>query len=370
MRGAPTAAWLGAALLVAGLGFGAPSLTVAGIGLSGLTLVAVVWVELARPRRLVRAGGPTRVIEGDPVPVRITASGSLARPPGGELTDPLLAQPVGIGPFWRGSHLTEVTLEGRGLRRLEPARVEVRDPLGLWSRVTESDVPHDLLVLPRIEQVHVGGSGGGGAVGSLAGLVAGATAGDPEAFAIELEIDGLRAYRQGSPASRIHWPAVARTGELIERRLTAGADSVPLVVLDSSRPAGEAELDAAVRAAASLCAHLAQRGGCVTLLPGNRRPIAVDSDLRTWPHLHARFALVESGPPPTVPVASRSGAVFWVTARARPSLPAALRSTAVAGRFLVSPTRPVTTAPTAFVVGGCEGRQFGARRARSVRRAA
>jgi uncharacterized protein (DUF58 family) len=370
MHGAPTAAWLGAALLVAGLGFGAPSLTVAGIGLTGLTLVAVTWVELARPRRLVRARGPTRVVEGDPVTIRISASGSLVRPPGGELTDPLLAEPVAIGPLWRGSHLTEVTLAGRGLRRLDAARIEVRDPLGLWSRVVESEVPHDLLVLPRIEQVHVGGAAGGGGVGSLAGLVDGATAGDPEAFAIELEIDGLRAYREGSPASRIHWPAVARTGELIERRLTAGADSVPLVVLDSSHPAGNDELDAAVRAAASLCAHLGQRGGCVALLPGNRRPIAIDSDLRSWPNLHARFALVEPGPPPSVPTASRSGAIFWVTARARPSLPGALRSAASAGRFLVSPTRPAATAPAAFVVGGCEGRRFGARRTRSLRRVA
>ena len=41
---------LGAALTLAGLGFGSPSLLVAGLGLLGLAIVAFAWVELAAPR--------------------------------------------------------------------------------------------------------------------------------------------------------------------------------------------------------------------------------------------------------------------------------------------------------------------------------
>ena len=47
------------------------------------------------------------------------------------------------------------------------------------------------------------------------------------------EVDGLRPYRQGTPASRIHWPALARGAGLLERRLRADTDSRPLVVVDA-----------------------------------------------------------------------------------------------------------------------------------------
>ena len=148
-------------------------------------------------------------------------------------------------------------------------------------RAVESADPGELLVLPRIEPVVAAGGGAGGTRASvLAGLESGTAVSQVDARAIELEVDGLRAYRDGSPASRIHWPAFARTGELIERRLVAGADAAPLVVLDATRPESPEALDAAVRAAGSLCWHLARRGGCGMLLPDDRRPTEVESDLR------------------------------------------------------------------------------------------
>ena len=54
----------------------------------------------------------------------------------------------------------------------------------------------------------------------------------------------------------------------------------------------------AVRAAASLCVHLAREGGCALLLPGDRRPVDIGHDLGAWPALHARLALVEAGGAP------------------------------------------------------------------------
>ena len=115
-------------------------------------------------------------------------------------------------------------------------------------------------MLPRVEPVTAPGGGGAGAGASSRASArprawrdGGST--PPRA---ELEIDGLRAYREGSPASRIHWPTVARRGEMMERRMVAELDSAPLVVLDCSSPGGEEELDMAVRAAGSLCVHLAR----------------------------------------------------------------------------------------------------------------
>ncbi len=368
MPAAPTAAALGAGLILGGLGFGSPSLLVPGIGLVGLAVGSFIWVRLATPSRLVRAPGPSRVVEDEPFPLRIRAIGRRLPLPGGELTDPVLDAPVAIGPRWRGRLEQEVRVRGRGRRRMEPARLVVSDPLGMCARAAVSDEVPELLVLPRIDAVLVAGRGAGGS-SVLAGLDGGAGAGRLDARVIELEVDGLRAYREGSPASRIHWPAVARSGELIERRLVAGADTAPLVVLDGSRPASPEALDAAVRAAGSLCWHLAQAGGCGILLPGDRRPIEVETELRGWAHVHARLALVEAvAQAPAVARALRSGAVFWVSARAHPVLPAAVR-TASGARYLVGPSVSGRGTPT-LLVSGCEGRRIGARPSRPLERVA
>lgn len=369
--GALTAAGLGAALVLVGLGFGSPSLLVPGVGLFGLAALSFAWVELARPRRLVREDGPTRVVEGDPFTLRIQALGARVRPPGGELTDSALRRPLAVGPTWNGRLETTVWIRGRGRHRLAPARLEIRDPLGLRVRSIESDVPAELLVLPRIEPVVVAGSGAGGVRSStLAGVEDGGASSLLDTRALELEVDGLRAYREGTPASRIHWPAVARTGELIERRLIAASESSPLIALDATRPASPGALDAAVRAAGSLCVHLAARGGCAVLLSGERRPVEVESDMRGWPALHARLAvLAASGAPPVLSRVLRAGTIFWVTAHARPAVPVALRGAGSTACFLVAPADG-NPRRAAFTVAGCAGWRIGARSARTAARAA
>lgn len=372
MAGALTAIALGSALLVAGVGFDSPSLLVPGVGFIGLALVAILWVELARPSRLHRGRAPARVVEEEPYSLRLRAVGARLRPPGGTLCDPVLGKPLVVGPRWDGRHELEVRLRGRGRRELGPARLEVRDPLGLWVRTVESEAPGELLVLPRVEPVVVAGAGGGrGRSAAVAGMADGAASSRLDARAIEPEVDGLRAYREGSPASRIHWPAVARTGELVERRLIAGGDSAPLVTLDAADPAGEDALDAAVRAVASLCVRLASAAGCVVLLPGDRRPTALDPDLRGWAQIHARLALVEAGSPaPSGPRGMRSGAIFWVTAAVSPRLPQSLRAGGPAPRYLVAPAATARGGRVVFTVAGCEGRSMGARSRRAVARQA
>ena len=88
MPGAPTAALLGAALALAGLGFDSPSLVVAGLGMAGLAGIAVAWVELARPRQLIRGPGAGAGDRGRALRVLLSraVAGALP-PPGGELTD-------------------------------------------------------------------------------------------------------------------------------------------------------------------------------------------------------------------------------------------------------------------------------------------
>jgi hypothetical protein len=212
------------------------------------------------------------------------------------------------------------------------------------------DDPLEVLVLPRVEPLLTAAGSGAGRLGSRSAR--------PLAEAAEVEIDALRPYRPGAPASRIHWPTVARRGDMVERSLVADSDSRPLVVLDARRPRSQDALDAAVRAAASLTVELARRGGCALLLPGDRRASDVDPELRAWPALHVRLALVE--PDDRSPLAGRverAGALFWVAAA--DGVPAGLARAAVAERWLVAPAGLGPDAAAAFFVAGCAGRRLG-----------
>jgi uncharacterized protein (DUF58 family) len=351
---------LGAALLGVLIGltaaaFDSPSLYVPGIGLFLLGFGAWVWVGLAAQGAGVeRQLGPHVVEEEEPYPVRLLLPRGLVTPPGGELAEPLLPNPLPLRSGMPRRIRVDVRFSRRGRRRLEPARLTIADPLGLARRDLFS-APGEVLVLPRVEPVPAAGAGATDGVAGEAERMA--------AHAAELELDTLRPYRPGTPASRIHWPTVARRGEMMERRLIADVDLRPLVVLDPRRPPSEEALDMAARAAASLVVHLARHGGCSVLLPGDRRATEVDADLRSWPQLHARLALVqpEDGPPLSGRV-ERAGAVFWVAAGAAAPPPGIARA-AAAVRFLVTPA-PVAAGRAEFTVAGCSVQRMGRRAAR------
>lgn len=340
---------LGAAMLVAGLAFGSPSLFVPAVGLLGLGVGAVLWVGLAAAGAAIeRRAGPATVEEDRPWPLVLRLRPGLVPPPGGELVEPLLGRALPLRHMARAARV-EVRFERRGRRTLEPARVSIGDPLGLAERRLAT-APAEVLVLPRVEPISAPPGGGAGRLGSRADR--------PLAESAEVEIDGLRPYRPGAPASRIHWPAVARRGEMVERRLVAEADSRPLVALDARRPASQDALDRAVRAAASLAVHLAHHGGCAVLLPGDRRATDLDAELRAWPQLHVRMALVEADErPPNTGRIERTGAIFWVTA-ASGGPPAGLVRSAAGQRWLVAPADGASP-QAAFTVAGCAGRRLG-----------
>ncbi|HKF80139.1 MAG TPA: DUF58 domain-containing protein [Thermoleophilaceae bacterium] len=353
-RALATAA-LGIGLCLAGATFDTPSLYVPGVALAGTAIAASAWVRLAaRGARVTRAPGPHTVVEEEPWPLRLQLTTGMLPPPGGELLEPLLGWPVPVAGRWARRLRLNVRFSRRGRRCLEAPVLVVRDPLGLDRMEIWGEGGEELLVLPRIEPVEPVRRGGAGAGTAEEGEQFGPSRRLDRSTA-ELEIDGLRPYRQGAPASRIHWPAVARSGEMLERRLVAGLDAAPLIVLDACRPAGEEALDAAVRAAGSLCAHLARAGGCAILLPGERRPVEVGADLGAWPTVHVRLALVEGSPaPPALSRAGRGGAVIWVTARAQHRAPGALERLPAGSRWLVTPHSVGDRTP-AFTVAGCEG---------------
>ena len=359
MRGAGAAA-LGAVLLVAGAVFDSPSLYPPGTALLLLSVGAVAWVRLAaRGATVARAPAPPSVVEEQPWPLRLRVRSGILPPPGGELLEPLLGWPVPVGGRRSQRVRINVRFSKRGRHELAAPELVIRDPLRLCERRVAGPGGEQVLVLPRVEAVSAAAGGARAGIGPLSGHGGRAAAGRLPGAEAELDLDGLRPYRPGASASRIHWPALARTGEMLERRLVAESESSPLVVLDARRPASDEALDAAVRAAASLIVHLARAGGVAVLLPGDRRATHVGSDLGAWPALHARLAVVEarSGAPALGP-APRSGAVLWVTAAELVRSPAALSRAPAAGRVLVTP-HPLPTLAVSFTVAGCSGQPIG-----------
>ena len=356
LRPLATAA-LGVALCLAGGTFDTVSLYVPGVALTAIAVGSTAWVLLAaQGARIVREAGPHTVVEEEPYPLRIEVSSGMLPPPGGELIEPLLGWPVPIAGRWSRRVRINVRFSRRGRRVLEPGRLVIRDPLRLFSREIVDRGGEEVLVLPRISPVTAPGGGGAGA-GEQGGrgIDPGVMGRRLDASIAELEIDGLRPYREGAPASRIHWPTVARRGEILERRLVAELDAAPLIVVDPSAPSGEEGLDMAVRAAASLCVHLAREGGCAILLAGERRPIEIAHDMGAWPAIHVRLALVEPGPPPSsASLGPRGGAVIWVTGADLSRAPRALERLPAGARLLVSPTALPGVKPL-FEVAGCTG---------------
>jgi uncharacterized protein (DUF58 family) len=375
----------GLALILVALLFDAAPLFVPAIALTLVGLVAPAWVWVSvRGARVSRHLPAERVIEDEPLAATIDVRRGLLGLPGAEVFDPFTGSHLDLGgplSLLRGARSASVRVvtrfARRGLHTLDPPSLVVSDPLELCRMQSVSaSRPQQLLVLPRTESVRWLGVGRGRRLELPDGFST------SEALAA-VDLDGLRPYRPGAPASRIHWPALARGAGLIERRLRADGDTRPLIVLDarlSAAPHADELLDAAVRATASLTLELARTGGCGLLLPGEQRPTMIDPELTAWPAAYARLAVVE-GPgaraPALGPSTGRIGPVVYV-AVSPPEHLAALHADRAAGTVvLVVPAavlagdRPPGVrgplVPT-LEVAACRGFVLGARRGRGRER--
>lgn len=368
--------------------FDAAPLFVPAVGMALMGVLAPAWVWLAaRGAVAERRLAAERVVEREPLEGRIAVRrGWLGLGGWGSfrVTDPLTGASVELRDqlsLLRGGRAAALRVvarfERRGLHRLAPPVLTVADPLELaHAQTAPAGSGEELLVLPATEPVRWLRAD------RARGLHLPDGRAGSEALAA-VDLDGLRPYRPGTPASRIHWPALARGAGLIERRLQADGDSRPLVVLDSRLPAASgagALLDAAVRAAASLVLELARGGGCGLLLPGELRATVVDRDLIAWPAAYARLAVVEgavtgtSGDrargPALAGVRGRSGAIIYVAASPVQRLGALLATAGgpavlvVPDDVLVAGRPPGVRGPIqpALSVSGCQGYLLGAGR--------
>lgn len=349
---------MGALVTASAAVFDAEPLYVPGLVFLLLGAGAEAWVTLAARGLLVErtVAAPT-VQENTPLTVVLEVRTGRAVLPGGTVSEPLLGRDTPLAAGHRKSTLRiAACFSRRGRRVLAVPTVTVRDPFGLSERTVRGAEQHEVLVLPAVGEVHLLGGARGNGV--LAGRPARA------GLAAETQLDGLRPHRPGASASRISWAAYARTGELMERHLRPEGDGRPVVVLDPRTLVDDGAdwLDAAVRATASLCVHLARRGGCSLLLPGDRQPVAIDETLASWPRLHVRLAVLAPGPAPMLAaLAGRRGTVVYVAARPLGRPPRGLQQVRGEGPLLVVPGT-LDGRAGAFEVAGCTGYDLSASR--------
>jgi uncharacterized protein (DUF58 family) len=259
-----------------------------------LVVGAVAWTTIAVHRlhvtRTIVAG---EIVEGEPLRVTFAITGMPRLP----------VRVEALGPDGRWVALdadggaVELRVERRGPHVVGPSALRVSDDLGIVRRLLHVGGEHPVLVLPAVLAPLTALRGGG------------ATIGDPEP-------DGLRAYRPGTPLSRIHWPSLARGGELQERVMVAAPAGLPLVVVDTAAAADAAAVDWAARVAAGAVRELADHGGCRVLLPGATGALSV-TQAGGWPAVHRALARMGVGAAAVDPYAS--GDVVRIDAAAAPA---------------------------------------------------
>jgi uncharacterized protein (DUF58 family) len=147
-----------------------------------------------------------------------------------------------------------VTLAKRGITRLPPAVVATRFPFGLFIKRRDLPLPPEVLVYPRIHDVHLRDD--------AADLIPPEQLSKDEATGRKARIGeffGLRDYRDHDELRHIHWPATARRGRPIVREHEAEGEREIVLDLSAGRSGVEA-FEREVEEVASLAVALLRRG--------------------------------------------------------------------------------------------------------------
>ncbi len=325
----------GVVVLVAGLSIwaaarliGSPGLAVVGVGLAVLPFSAALFARWGRQRLAVRRHlSEVRVPPGARVTVEVEVENLSPAAASFLLVEdrlpPALGRPARLvlaGLPGRRTQRARYTLlpQSRGRYVLGPLSVDVTDPFALTRLRLEFDDRDQLIVTPEIEDL-----------ASTPSSPFGSNVGNSRAkhlFRTGEEFYTMRAYQEGDDLRRLHWPSVARTGELMIRQDESSRRSSALVFLDNRQGAiGQthgAAFERAVSCAASVGALLVHGGFSLRLATADAPAAAVNEEgfldaltgiahsparsigpalsrLRTGSGADTTFVMVAAPPPPT-----------------------------------------------------------------------
>ncbi|MGH2785101.1 MAG: DUF58 domain-containing protein [Actinomycetota bacterium] len=252
------------------------SVAIAAGVLPGLSSLAVRW---ARYRiGFSRAITPRRLFPGGRLAIQFSVRnlGSLLSPPLllEDQAPPALGGPgrfslASLPPGRRETVVVERHPTARGRYSVGPLHARVVDPFGLAEATATLAAAEDVLVYPRIERLGTGGPPADRAGKGPSAVYRLAPAGD--------EFYAVREYESGDDLRKIHWPSVARTGQLMIRQDEARFYPRATVFLDARAVAhrghgAEASVEWAVSAAASTLWHLGRLGFGMRLATDEREP--------------------------------------------------------------------------------------------------
>ncbi len=311
----------GVVLVASGVLLGQRDLTRIGVLVLALTAVALALVARHGLHLDVsRSASPARVAIGERAVVTVRVRNTEATSSPVVMAEESLDYALGDRPRFvlpslapgRSQEIQySVRSHTRGVHRLGPLGVRVRDPFGLSLRTSAVSGQGEVVVLPRVVPLPTGRALGSG-IGSEGSV--------PHMVALHGEDDQtVREYRDGDDLRRIHWPATARTGEMMVRQEDRPAKRRAVVLLDT-RAGGHAgsgrssSLEWCVTMVASLVSHVVDLRYAVHLLtadPGSDvgahhdetvqdaldrlARVTAESDDSLRPILHAASGLTAQG---------------------------------------------------------------------------
>ncbi|HEY7401778.1 MAG TPA: DUF58 domain-containing protein [Actinomycetota bacterium] len=268
----------------AGRLLGSPGLAVIGIGFVALPLLAATFTRWGRQHlTAVRRLSDVRVNPGSRVTVEIDVSNRSPSSTSFLLVEDRLPSELGrsarlvlTGMPSRGQQRAQYTLlpQVRGSYAIGPLKIDVSDPFALSRLRLQFDERDELLVTPEIEDLS-------SSPDSPFGMNFGSSRAK-HLFRTGEEFYTMREYQTGDDLRRLHWPSVARTGELMIRQDESSRRSTALVFVDTREAAlgksrGQA-FERAVSCAASVGVLLARGGFTLRVATADSPPAPVTED--------------------------------------------------------------------------------------------
>jgi uncharacterized protein (DUF58 family) len=263
---------------------GSPTLHIIAVGLAVLPIAAVAFTRWSRQRlRVRRRLSDQRIQPGRRVTVELEienespASSSFllledAVPPG--LGRP--ARLVLTGILARGVARASYSLvaHSRGRYTIGPLAIDVADPFALTRSRVEFAGRDELVVTPDVEELETGPTS---PFGHTSGLSLA-----KHLFRTGEEFFTMRAYQEGDDLRRIHWPSVARSGELMIRQDESTRRSTAVLYLDTRQSVvgrtRSPAFERCVSSAASIGMLLTRYGFTIRLATTQLTPSPVSAD--------------------------------------------------------------------------------------------